>query len=134
MNLDYNNIIYRMREDVTMLRKDKDALKMKNSYLTTNIKTETNYLRKENVILNNEITHLKLMCNQLCEKSNKTEQMLYELNNTIIQMRDFQSQDYVARQELEKQFNNNSKIFEELSSQNLENFAIQNAVSFLSTI
>ena len=100
----FNNIIYKLRVDINMLRKERDDLTMKNVYINNNIQKETKKLRDENIKLNQDFNEMKMLYNKLWEKNKATEDMILNMHTMIFKMRDFQAQDYIARQELKKQF------------------------------
>ena len=100
----FNNIIYKLRLDINMLRKEKDHLTMNNAYINNNIQKETKILRDDNIKLNKDFNEMKFLYNKLWEKNKANEDMLLNMHTMIFKMRDFQAQDYIARQELKKQF------------------------------
>tara|TARA_B110000037_G_C16995543_1_gene454928 strand:- start:401 stop:763 length:363 start_codon:yes stop_codon:yes gene_type:complete len=120
-----------MREDIIMLRKEKDQLIMKNSYFNMNNQKDIDILRKDNNALIKEISQFKSMYKNLYDKNKKTEESLDIMKDVIFKMRRFQSQDLLASQEVETQFN---RVPTDFASKRLEDFAIQNAISFLSTV
>jgi len=138
----YNCVMNRMMEENMKLNKENNLLIMKNAYQIDYNKREIEILRREKSRMNIEIIQMKKICNELSDKNRKMDEIVRDKNNSIdktlseikysiMKIRDFQAQDYVARQNLELKI---SKFNEENEYKNLEKTAVNNAMSFLSTL
>ena len=130
----YNKMLHRMKKDNLMLCKEKEQLTNNNLYLKVNLNNANDILREDNIALNYELSQLKSICNDLYEKNISTQVMMKKMSSDICKMRNFQIQDYVASQELKLQIDKITNNTEEVACQMLEDFAVQNAVAFLSTV